>query len=144
MPTPPQAPVPSQNVYMSPVQKKLHDQLQQKARQVQDAIRRQQEELRTITEQLSFAKQGAIPMVNQPQVADNGIMSSPMPMLGDPNIPPGDSQSMVPMVSMATHNTIMMDQSSFMPFPVMSHDTDLLLSHTDSADSPLPSGSHQQ
>ena len=77
-------------------------------------------------------------------MADTGIMGSPMPMLGDPNLPPVDSQSMVPMVSMATHNTIMMDQSSFMPFPVMSHDTDLLLSHTDSADSPLPSGSHQQ
>ena len=57
---------PPQNIYMSPVQKKLHDQLQQKARQVQDAIMRQQEELRTITEQLSFAKQGTVPMVGPP------------------------------------------------------------------------------
>ena len=70
-------------------------------------------------------------------------MSSQMPMLGDPNLPV-ENQAMVPMVSMATHNTMMMDQSSYMPFPVMSHDAEILLSHTDTADSPLPSGSHQQ
>ena len=64
-PSVPVAPTPPPNIYMSPVQKKLHDQLQQKARQVQDAILRQQEELRTITEQLSFAKQGSVPLVNQ-------------------------------------------------------------------------------
>lgn len=134
---------PPQNIYMSPVQKKLHDQLQQKARQVQDAIMRQQEELRTITEQLSFAKQGTVPMVGPPSDMRPGVISNQMPMLGEPSLQM-ENQPVVPMVSMATHNPIMMDQSSFLPFPVMPHDAEIMMSHTDTPESPHPSSSHQQ
>jgi hypothetical protein len=51
------------NIYMTPVQRQLHEQLQRKAGQVQDAILRQQEELRKIHQQLLFA-QGNIPVLN--------------------------------------------------------------------------------
>lgn len=54
---------PPVNVYMTPVQRQLHEQLQRKAGQVQDAILRQQEELRKIHQQLLFAE-GNIPMLN--------------------------------------------------------------------------------
>ena len=53
---------------MTPVQRQLHEQLQRKARQVQDAILRQQEELREIAQQLAFS-QGVLPIMNGPNVA---------------------------------------------------------------------------
>ena len=51
--------VPS-NVFMTPVQKQLHEQLQRKANQVQTIILKQQEELKKIHQQLLFT-QGPFP-----------------------------------------------------------------------------------
>lgn len=44
------------NLFLTPAQKFLHDQLVQKSEQLQDTIRRQQEELRQITQQLAQAQ----------------------------------------------------------------------------------------
>jgi hypothetical protein len=48
-------------LFLTPVQQQLYHQLQEKSQQLQQAILRQQTELRQITQQLNLAKQGALP-----------------------------------------------------------------------------------
>ena len=49
-------------LFLTPVQRQLYQQLQEKSQQLQQAILRQQAELQQITQQLSLAKQGALPI----------------------------------------------------------------------------------
>lgn len=75
---------PPTNVYMTPVQRQLHEQLRRKAGQVQDAILRQQEELRKIHQQLLFA-QGNIPALGTGPETMIGLLSTdPTGMVNSP------------------------------------------------------------
>jgi hypothetical protein len=51
-----QGQAPGGGIFLTPVQQLLHDQLLQKSEQLQDTIRRQQEELRQITQQLAHTQ----------------------------------------------------------------------------------------
>ncbi len=63
-------------IQLTPVQKRLQEQLLQKHQQLQDAIMRQQEELRMISEQLNLTYTPTIPQSHQPQLGkDNKFLS---------------------------------------------------------------------
>lgn len=57
-------------IQLTPVQKRLQEQLLQKHQQLQDAIMRQQEELRMISEQLNLTYTPTIPQSHQPQLGN--------------------------------------------------------------------------
>lgn len=57
-----EAAVTSPQLFLTPVQRQLYHQLQEKSQQLQQAILRQQTELQQITQQLNLAKQGALPI----------------------------------------------------------------------------------
>jgi hypothetical protein len=65
-------------LFLTPVQRQLLHQLQEKSQQLQQAILRQQTELRQITQQLNLAKQGALPIpvmsVSHPVAVTTGML----------------------------------------------------------------------
>nr|WDV40241.1 circadian locomotor output cycles kaput [Sinonovacula constricta] len=136
------------SVYMTPIQRQLHEQLQRKAQQVQDAILRQQEELRKITQQLIFA-QGAITMPSSNNGAENmvDIMSGNPSMINtnahtNGMMSQGESQqqqqqqhiSMVT-ISQPSSSNMLGNQQQEMTFSMLPSDADLYLSLSDTADS---------
>ncbi|KAL4230779.1 hypothetical protein ACF0H5_011154 [Mactra antiquata] len=142
---------PSVDVYMTPVQRQLHEQLRRKAGQVQDAILRQQEELRKIHQQLLFAE-GNIPMINSNSDNMLAVLGGEQSLQSQPTLPtrpqvPTQQQtigqqrqsmeqaqenpSMVPM-----HNVIV-NQSQVLPFSMLPQDAEVYLSLSDSHESSL-------
>lgn len=150
---------PPSNVYMTPVQRQLHEQLQRKAGQVQSAILRQQEELRKIHQQLLFA-QGSLPVLNSNSdmvgamgVEHSRIVQSPPALQASqhqqqqqqqhtlqPHVQQNEQSPGVPMVPV--HN-MMVNQSPVLPFPMLPQDAEIYLSLTDTSESPQPKYSQQ-
>ncbi|XP_045204691.2 circadian locomoter output cycles protein kaput-like isoform X2 [Mercenaria mercenaria] len=146
------------NIYMTPVQRQLHEQLQRKAGQVQDAILRQQEELRKIHQQLLFA-QGNIPVLNSNSDNMAGLMGGEHSRVEQsaPTLPAiqhqQQQQSLVPQSQQAEQHSpgvpmvgmpnMMVNQSQVLPFPMLPQDAEIYLSLTDTAESPQSKYSQQ-
>lgn len=76
---PPEVPtVTSPQLFLTPVQRQLYQQLQEKSQQLQQTILRQQAELQQITHQLSLAKQGALPI--PVMTVGNTVAVTPVPL----------------------------------------------------------------
>ncbi|KAL3878214.1 hypothetical protein ACJMK2_030582 [Sinanodonta woodiana] len=112
-------------LYMTPIQHQLHEQLKQKARQVQEAIMRQQEELKKITDQLSLNHQGLLPYLIQRENhakidSENtqerkGMQKPHLSALQHPH-----GSIMVPVVAMpATSSQMVISPSRFLSLPIL-------------------------
>ncbi|KAK3602792.1 hypothetical protein CHS0354_026342 [Potamilus streckersoni] len=119
-------------LHMTPIQRQLHEQLKQKARQVQEAIIRQQEELRKITDQLSLNRQGLLPYLIQKENPANMDSENTLETKGMQKPLTSASQHsqsqhqhphgsiMVPVVAIpATSSQMMISPSKFLSMPIL-------------------------
>ncbi|KAH3730673.1 hypothetical protein DPMN_056664 [Dreissena polymorpha] len=143
------SPMPSQldmlpsNVYMTPVQKQLHEQLQRKASQVQSLIFRQQEELKKIHQQLLFTQVPQVPTAfnTPPSLTPNYNSDSTDSLVGMLGMDSQDAQSVQSQspnspqqgannqsMSIAAMHNVSVNQSQILSFSMLPNDTDFYLS----------------
>ncbi|KAK7097289.1 circadian locomoter output cycles protein kaput-like isoform X2 [Littorina saxatilis] len=147
------------SMFLTPVQRLLHDQLLQKSEQLQDTIRRQQEELRNITQQLAHSQGVQQTQSPQQQVQQQQQQQQPMstflamqsevpsssqsvmlaqnnPESGALNVMcSGNSQIMLSQVHMDAAIRSATGQNSSFPFQIISPDSDLGFCNNDLSDS---------
>lgn len=124
----PKSPVPQ--LFLTPIQKQLHEQLREKSQKLQQAILKQQEELQQITQQLAMAQQG------MPPLPDTSIPNPGAPVLMNPPIgatvmtsAPLNVSAGFPM-QMSVTPSLPPEQQQFIPFQLLPHDTESVFSYT--------------
>nr|XP_022324520.1 circadian locomoter output cycles protein kaput-like isoform X1 [Crassostrea virginica] len=118
------SPVPQ--LFLTPIQKQLHEQLREKSHKLQQAILQQQEELQQITRQLALAQQGILPLPDLPNPGAPVLMNPPV---GATATAPVNMASGFPQQTSVTPN-LPQEQQQFIPFQLMPHDTESVFSYT--------------
>ncbi|KAJ8298453.1 hypothetical protein KUTeg_024984 [Tegillarca granosa] len=124
-------------IFLTPIQQQLHEQLRQKSIRLQQAIIRQQEELRQITQQLNLTQQGMMPIIPVPSPGSPLIISpAPVTTMGDNSMLQGIQLPAVSqMMSLHPQAQLTLDQPHFMPFHSLQQESDSFFSQ--GSESPL-------
>ncbi|XP_048756710.1 circadian locomoter output cycles protein kaput-like isoform X2 [Ostrea edulis] len=120
---------PSQNsqLFLTPIQKQLHEQLREKSKKLQQAILQQQEELQQITRQLAMTQQGILPLPDVPNPGTPVLMTLPAGATVINTAPVNTTG--FPMQTSVTP-ALPKEQQQYIPFQLMSHDSETVFSYT--------------
>ncbi|XP_062566627.1 circadian locomoter output cycles protein kaput-like [Saccostrea cucullata] len=122
--SPSQAP----QLFLTPIQKQLHEQLREKSQKLQQAILQQQEELQQITRQLAMAQQGILPLPELPSPGTPVIMNPPV-RAAVINTTPVNASAGFPLQTPVS-TALPQEQPQFSLFQLMPHDTETVFSYT--------------
>lgn len=108
----------SPQLYLTPVQRQLYQQLQEKSQHLQQAILRQQTELQQITQQLNLAKQGALPVPIMPatQQPPTSLPVSPVMLATTCGMMPPSSLPQVPVPSILSMQQVTLPVDQTVPY----------------------------
>ncbi|XP_061188933.1 circadian locomoter output cycles protein kaput-like [Saccostrea echinata] len=115
-------------LFLTPIQKQLHEQLREKSQKLQQAILQQQEELQQITRQLAMAQQGILPLPDVPNPGTPVIMNPPARAAVINTTPVNASVGFPLQTPVST--ALPQEQQQFSLFQLMPHDTETVFSYT--------------